>query len=52
VAASSAGSVAFSFIHTNDMPLFAGPALSLRPENVLRRGRVNHRKRVVSCELP
>jgi hypothetical protein len=30
--ASSAGSVSFSFIHTNDMPLFRNLAVSPAPE--------------------
>jgi hypothetical protein len=31
LAASSAGSVSFSFIHSNDVPLFAEPGLPLGP---------------------
>jgi hypothetical protein len=32
--ASSAGSVSFSFIHTNDMPLFRHSAVSPSPEMI------------------
>jgi threonine dehydrogenase-like Zn-dependent dehydrogenase len=49
--ASSAGSVAFSFIHTNGVPIFAEPAPSLGPANFLRRERVNHRRAGLSMRI-
>src|SRR5436190_9724423 len=49
--ASSAGSVAFSFIHTNGVPLFQGTGSSLGPSNFLRRGRVNHRRAGLSMRI-